>query len=155
MRSSPASAASSLDLPVLTVADRSAGVMLVLATGFATWACARQGQAAGAVLACAVGGLLFAIQAASWARSRRRPPGRLEALADGSLWLHRAGLPPCRMAAAPGTRLIGPSVFLDLHATVPGAVAPLRCWITPLDAPRDTLRRLGVALAGAGRATGS
>jgi hypothetical protein len=59
------------------------------------------------------------------------------------------------MAAAPGTRLIGPSVFLDLHATVPGAVAPLRCWITPLDAPRDTLRRLGVALAGAGRATGS
>ncbi len=155
MRSSPASAASSLELPALTVADRSAGVMLVLATGFAAWACARQGEALGAVLACAVGGLLIVIQAVSWARARRRPAGRIEALADGSLWLHVAGQAPCRLAAAPGTRLIGPSAFLDLHATTPGAAAPLRCWVTPLDAPRDSLRRLGVVLAGSGQVTGS
>jgi hypothetical protein len=140
---------------VLTVADRAAGVMLVLATGFVTWACARQGEAAAAVFASAVGGLLFVIQAVSWARSRRSPADRIEALADGSLWLHTLKPAPCRMAAGPGTRLIGPSVFLDLYATTPGAAPLLRCWITPLDAPRDSLRRLGVVLAGSGRVAGS
>ncbi len=61
----------------------------------------------------------------------QQPARRLVARADGSLWLHAAGQAPCRMAVGVGTRLLGPSVFLDLLAASNPAGRPLRTWLTP------------------------
>ncbi len=68
-------------------------------------------------------------------RSRRQPARRLVACADGSLWLHRAGQAPCRTTIGVGTRLLGPSVFLDLLADSNPAGDRFRTWLTPLDVP--------------------
>jgi len=155
VRSSPAFAASSLELPPLTAAERTARVVLALAVVFVAWACARQGQSAMAALASVGGGLLAVGQTVVRLRTRRGQVRRLEARADGSIWLHGFGRAACPMAAGPGTRLLGPSVFLDLRPVLPGSTARLRLWITPLDVPRDALRRLGIVLAGRGLESGS
>jgi hypothetical protein len=49
-----------------------------------------------------------------------------------------------------GTRLIGPSVFLDLLAESNPAGERLRTWLTPFDAPPRVLRRWSVVLARSG-----
>jgi hypothetical protein len=56
------------------------------------------------------------------------------------------------MTVSVGTRLLGPSVFLDLLAASNPAGKPLRAWLTPLDVPAQAIRRWSVLLPRAGRA---
>ena len=156
MRSSPASVDSSLELPPVTAADRVVGALVVLATGFLAWAGVRAGGSLTAsLLLVLAGSSVVAIQVHRWVRSTRQPARRLVARADGSLWLHTAGQAPCRMTIGVGTRLLGPSVFLDLLAASNPAGKPLRTWLTPLDVTAQAIRRWGVVLPHSGRAARS
>jgi hypothetical protein len=56
------------------------------------------------------------------------------------------------MTVSVGTRLLGPSVFLDLLAASNPAGKPLRIWLTPLDVPIQAIRRWSVILPRSGRA---
>jgi hypothetical protein len=51
-----------------------------------------------------------------------------------------------------GTRLLGPSVFLDLRVDWAQAPGRLQCWITPFDAPGRVMRQWSVVLPLFGRA---
>lgn len=156
MRSSPASVDSSLELPPVTAADLAAGAIVALATAFLALAVVRSGGSiTAATLLLLAGGSIVATQARSWVRSSRRPARRLVACADGSLWLHAAGQAPCRATVGGGTRLIGPSVFLDLLAASNPAGKRYRAWLTPMDVPTQAIRRWSVALPRSGRGTGS
>ena len=88
----------------------------------------------------------------SWMRSRRQPARRLVARADGSLWLHTAGQAPCRSTLGVGTRLLGPSVFLDLVVDSNRAGERFRTWLTPFDVPSPAIRRWSVVMPRCGRA---
>lgn len=155
MRSSPAYAGSSLELPAVTVADRLAVAMVLCAGLFAAWGLARQGAVGLAGLALAAAFVAATQQAVSWTRSKQQPPWRLERLADGRLQARRGSLAPVPAAINTRTRLLGPSVFLDLTFATGGNGERYRCWITPFDAPAQALRRWTVCLPGAGsRATG-
>jgi len=130
--------------------------MAVLATGFLAWAGIRSGGPLTATLLLALtGSSIVAIQVRSWMRSTQQPARRLVARADGSLWLLTAGQAPCRMVVGVGTRLLGPSVFLDLLAASNLAGKPLRTWLTPLDVPTQAIRRWSVLLPRSGRVAGS
>jgi hypothetical protein len=136
----------------VTAADRVAGALVVLATGFLAWAGIRSGgSVTAAVVLVVAGSSVLAIQVRRWVRSMRQPARRLMARADGYLWLHTAGRAPCRMTIGVGTRLLGPSVFLDLHAASDPVGKPLRAWLTPLDVPTQAIRRWGVVLPHCGR----
>jgi hypothetical protein len=136
----------------VTAADRVAGALVVMATGFLAWVGLRSGGSVTVfLLPVLAGSSILAIQVHFWIRSTRRSARRLVARADGSLWLHTAGQAPCRMAIGAGTRLLGPSVFLDLLVASNPAGQPLRTWLTPLDAPTQAIRRLSVVLPRSGR----
>jgi len=136
----------------VTAADLAVGAMVALATGLSGWASVRAGwPVAASLLLVLAGGSLLAIQARSWLRSLRRPARRLVPCGDGSLWLHTAGQAPCRATLRLGTRLIGPSVFLDLTTESNPAGQRLRTWLTPFDVPQPSLRRWSVALTRAGK----
>ena len=60
-------------------------------------------------------------------------------------------VPPAVMTIGVGTRLVGPSVFLDLLAASIPAGKPLRTWLTPLDVPTQAIRRWSVVLPHSGR----
>ena len=129
--------------------------MVALATAFLAWAVVRSGgPTTASLLLLLAGSSIVAALARSWMRSRRQPARRLVACADGSLWLHTAGHTPCRMAIGVGTRLIGPSVFLDLLVDSNPAGERFRVWLTPLDVPSPAIRRWGVLLPGCGRSAG-
>ena len=156
MRSSPASVVSSLELPAVTAADRLVGAMVVLATGFLAWTGLRAGgSVAAALLTVLAGSSIVALQLRSWVHSARQPARQLVACTDGSLWLHTAGQAPCPMTIGVRTRLLGPSVFLDLHAASNAAGNPVRTWLTPLDVPTQAIRRWSVVLPRCGRRAGS
>jgi hypothetical protein len=156
VRSSPPSVDSSLELPPVTAADLAAGALVALATGFLGWAGVRSGGSLTvAMLLVLAGGSLLAIQIASWRRCLRPPARRLLASVDGSLWLHTTGQAPRRASVGLGTRLLGPSVFLDLVVVSNPAGERLRTWLTPLDVPPQALRRWSVILPRAGRVVGS
>ena len=155
MRSSPAYAGSSLEVPAVTVADRLAAALVLLAGLFAAWALARQGTVGLAALALGAAGVVAAQQAFSWTRSKRQAPWLLQRLADGRLQVRRGTGAPLPVAIGARTRLLGPSVFLDLDFATGGTREGCRCWITPFDAPAQALRRWAVLLPSAGsRATG-
>jgi len=153
VRSSRAYAVSSLELPAVTAAARAGGLLVVMATVFVAWCCVRAevhvGFPAAAVVA---GGLLLASLLNGWRKARRSPVRRLEARPDGSIWLREAGTEePFAVTVGRGTRLLGPSVFLDLRVAYTQAPGRLQCWITPLDAPRHVTRRWSVVLPLCGR----
>jgi hypothetical protein len=154
VKSSPSSAASSLELPAAFAADAVAAVLALAAGLFAAWVLQRQGQE-GLALAAVAGGLLAgAVQAYGWARARSQPRWDLSGGADGQLWLRRDVMrTPVRVGAA--TRVLGPSVFLDLHAKDPAIGLQYRGWLTPLDLSPDSLRRLTLVLPECGRDAGS
>lgn len=150
MRSSPASGASGLELPAVTLADRLADVLAVMAACLLAWACARAGHA--------VAGLAVAVLAAAAAvvrvgRGRRTPPRtiRIAVGPQGQLWVAHAGQPPRRMYVGRDSRTLGPSVYIDLRAETPGPGARVRRWLTPLDVPGAALRQLSVVLPRCGR----
>jgi len=140
----------------VTAAGRAAGAMVALATAFLAWAVVRSGgPTTASLLLLLAGSSIVAALARSWMRSRRQPARRLVACADGSLWLHTAGHTPCRMAIGVGTRLIGPSVFLDLLVDSNPAGERFRTWLTPFDVPSSAIRRWSVVLPRCGRSAGS
>lgn len=153
MRSSPAYAVSNLDLPALTAADRAGGVLVLLAVAFVLWACLRLETGTGAALLAALAGLAaLACLGWDWGRARRVPGRRLEARPDGSIWLRQGGEGPYPVTVGGGTRLLGPSVFLDLQVAYPPGPRRLQAWITPLDAPGHVRRQWSVLLPRCGRA---
>ena len=136
----------------MTAADRVAGAMVVLATGCLAWSGIRLGgSAAASLMLVLAGSSIVALQARSWMRSMDQPARRLVIRADGSLWLQTASQAPCRMTIGVGTRMLGPSVFLDLLAASNPAGKPFRTWLTPLDVPAQAIRRWSVLLPRSGR----
>jgi hypothetical protein len=134
----------------VTVADRMAAGLVLLAGLFAAWACLRVGAAGLALLAGATAGAVAARQAIPWTVSRRPPPLLLERLADGRLQVRYGTGLPVPLVIGPRTRLLGPSVFLDLAYASTTQTVRCRRWITPLDAPAQALRRWTVLLPGVG-----
>lgn len=154
MRSSRAYAVSSLELPAVTAAAKAGGMLVVLATAFVAWCCVRAEVHFGFLAATVVaGGLVLAVQLRDWQRARRSPARRLEARPDGSVWLRETGTAEAfAVTVERGTRLLGPSVFLDLRVAYAKAPGRLQCWITPLDAPAQVMRQWSVVLPLCGRA---
>lgn len=134
----------------MTLADRLAVGVVLLAGAFLAWACAREGSVGLAALAVATAAGLAASQAISWTRSKAGPRLVLQRLADGRLQATLGDGPPAPLALGPWTRLLGPSVFLDV--TFANATKTVRCrrWITPRDVPVAALRRWTVLLPSAG-----
>lgn len=156
MRSSPASVDLSLELPPVTAADLATGAMAALATVYVAWAVARSGgPLTASLLLLLAGSTVVAALARSWVRARCQPARWLVAGADGSLWLHAAGKAPCRATIGVGTRLIGPSVFLDLRLESSPTGERFGTWLTPLDVPSSTIRRWSVVLPRCGRPVGA
>jgi len=137
----------------VTAADLAAGAMAALATVFVAWAVARSGgPMTASLLLLLAGSSIVAALARSWVRARCQPARRLVARADGSLWLQAAGQDPCRTTIGVGTRLIGPSVFLDLRVESSPVGERFRIWLTPFDVPSLAIRRCSVVLRRCGRA---
>jgi hypothetical protein len=128
-------------------------MLVVLATAFAAWCCVRAEVHAGFTAATALaGGLVLARLLSGWRSARRTPVRCLEARPDGSIWLRATGAAePFAVTVERGTRLLGPSVFLDLRVAYARAPGRLQCWITPLDAPGRVMRQWSVVLPLCGR----
>jgi hypothetical protein len=155
VRSSPAYAVSSLELPAVTAADKACGLLVMLAAAFVAWTGLRAEAGVSLVaLAVVVGVLALVSVLRGWHRARRVAARTLEAHADGSIWLHQAGQGPVAVTVGPGTRLLGPSVFLDLRVANAQSPGRVQCWISFLDAPRHVLRRWSVVLPRCGRVAG-
>jgi hypothetical protein len=129
------------------------GVLVAVATAFVVWCCLRSGVHAGFTAAAALaGGLVFASLLNGWRRARRSPARYLEARPDGSIWLRETGVAEAyAVTVERGTRLLGPSVFLDLQVAYAQAPGRLQCWITPFDAPGQVMRQWSVVLPLCGR----
>jgi hypothetical protein len=128
-------------------------VVVVLATAFVAWCCFRSEAHLGFPAAAIIFGcLVVASLLTSWRRAGRAPVRRLETRPDGSIWLREGGTAePLAVTVERGTRLLGPSVFLDLRVAYAQAPGCLQSWITPLDAPRDVMRQWSVVLPLRGR----
>ena len=151
MRSSRPFASLRLDIPAVTVADRAACLLTLAAGAFAAARCATAGQA-WLALACTVAALAtVGSQVRGWTRSRSAPATVLERDALGNLHLHVGRLPPVAVALGPSSRILGPSVFLDLHFVVAGRRWRHRRWLLQYDVPADVLRRWTVVLPRSGR----
>ncbi len=132
------------------------GLLVALAAGLLAWRGVRLGGSMTSSLPWALAGCaIVTAQVQVWARAMRQPVRHLVACADGSLWLHEEGRAPCRMAIGVGTRLVGPSVFLDLGVASNRSAKRLRTWLTPFDVPTQAIRRWSVLLPRSGRVVGS
>ncbi len=157
MRSSRQFASSPLELPPVTVVDRGSAVLMLMAGAFLAWEFARQGQivaaaGAGALAAVAAGWMRRSWQIAS--RSRLQAMA-LRRLGDGRLQVVVAGVSAVAATIGAGTRLLGPSVFLELHFAFAGGRVRYRKWLTPLDVPAEVLRHWIVVLPHGGWAARS
>ena len=145
MRSSPAFAALDLELPPVTFAARLTGVLVPLAAAYAAWGLDVQGHGGLAILVLtgtALGiGLYFVGR-------RSVHPGvmRLRLGTDGTLSLQTGSAPAAVATLGPGTRRLGPSVFLDLRVASSGGCRRVCCWLTPFDVAAADLRRWIVVL---------
>jgi hypothetical protein len=127
-----------VELPRWTLADRVTAALAVAAGIVVEAVAAGQDWAPrGAGLAVAAGLLLW------HARHRaRRPLALLIQPAGSGAAGGRPGCEPCMVHAA--SRVLGPTVVLHWQPAAGGRRA---LWLTPLDLPRRTLRRLAVRLA--------
>ena len=151
MRSSTPCASLRLDWPAVTAADRSAAVLVGLAGAFVTLQCAIRGEWPGAVLAALVTAGVLATQAFVWTRSSRCGPCRLERDGEGRLWWQERGMLPAAARLGPGTRVLGPSLLVEVQPVDRGRFRRRRAWLTPFDVPRAGLRRWTVVLPSTGR----
>jgi hypothetical protein len=151
VKSSRAYVASRLELPAVTVADRASSMLVVMATAFGVYSAWRQDMAGVAFFCCVLGSSIFVVsQASLWLRDRRGPRRWLECAPDGTLQLHQAGMEPMRVRLGASTRLLGASLLVEVrYGDTAGERS--RCWLTPLDVPRDALRRWTVVLLASGR----
>ena len=129
----------------MTLAARLAGVLVLLAATFASWNLVVQGHRGLAVLVLAGTALACCLHVAL------RPSAPPEALrlrlgADGTLYLQTGNAPAAVATLGPGTRRLGPSVFLDLRVVTAGRRQRVRRWLTPLDVEGADLRRWTVVL---------
>ena len=127
-----------VELPRWTLADR-VTVALVVAAGVVVEvvAAGQDGAPGGAGLAAATVLLLW------HARHGARRPRTLAILSAGSSAV--AGAPGCEPCTVHGaSRILGPTVVLHWQPATGGRQG---LWLTPLDLPRRTLRRLAVRLA--------
>jgi hypothetical protein len=74
----------------------------------------------------------------------------LERLDDGRLQARRGDDRPVPLSIGTRSRLLGPSVFLDVTFAIGSETVRCRRWITPLDAPGPQLRRWSVLLPSSG-----
>ena len=121
-------------------------MLVAAAAGFGAYASLRLGGTAIATLWAGAGFLAVATQALLWRRRSRRPRRWLEYAPDGTLQLREAGGIPPPVQPGAKTRLLGPSVLVDLGSGVSGRENRIRVWLTPLDLPRADLRRLTIVL---------
>lgn len=145
MRSLPAFGALDLELPSVTLAERLARVLVPLAGAYASWTLLAQGHGIAAVLVMSGAIVAFVIDALADRRSGQQR-GRLRLGADGVLHLQAGGSPEATAELGPGTRRLGPSVFLDLRVTSAGGRRRMFLWLTPFDVTAADLRRWTVAL---------
>jgi hypothetical protein len=100
-----------------------------------------------------VAGLVaIVIQVLHWNRSRTAPRRWLETTPGGALMLRHADGVASPARLRPATRILGPSVFVDLECGISAAYPRIRRWITPLDVPHDVLRRWSIVLLAAEQA---
>jgi hypothetical protein len=92
------------------------------------------------------GGIYCARRLLAWRQASTAPRRRLDFMGVGTLWLSTPGQPACRVLVGRRTRLLGPSVFLDLYAASPVLAGRYRFWLLPFDAPEPVLRRWSVVL---------
>ncbi len=145
MRSSPAFAALDLELPPVTLAARLAGVLVPLAAAYAAGALLVQGHDGPAVLVLA-GAALECVLRLVRRRSARPGTMRLRLGPDGALYLLAGDAPAAVATIGPGTRRLGPSVFLDLRVATAGGCRRVCRWLTPFDVAAADLRRWTVIL---------
>jgi hypothetical protein len=126
-------------------------MLVVMATAFGVYSALRQGMPGVAFFCCVLGSALcVASQASLWLRDRRGPRW-LECTPDGTLQLHQAGMEPMRVRLGVSTRLLGASLLVEVRYGHTAGEKRSRCWLTPLDLPRDALRRWTVVLLASGR----
>lgn len=150
MRSSRPFASLRLDIPAVTLADRT-GCALVAAAGVVAavqWATA--GRPWLAVAAAVAATALVTAQAISWTRSRTLPQTVLERDAGGHLQLRVDGRLATDVTLGPSSRVLGPSVFLDLRYALDGRRRRCLRWLLPLDVEPGALRRWTVVLPASG-----
>jgi hypothetical protein len=145
VRSSPAFAALDLELPPVTLAARLAGVLVPLAAAYAAWTMVLQGHVGLAMLVLAGTALGYGLHIV---RRRSARPGTmwLRLGTDGALYLQAGDAPAAVATLGPGTRRLGPSVFLDLRVASAGGCRRVCRWLTPCDVAAADLRRWTVAL---------
>ena len=142
-----------LEVPPVTVADHCAAAVVAFAGAVFTWALVRQGHPVAAV--ASLGGTLLAVALLRRA-TRMRVPVRLERLMDGTLRAAcRDSATPVPVAIQPQTKLLGRSVYVDFVYRVAGRQVRCRRWISPYDAPAESLRRWTVVLPRAGSVANS
>jgi hypothetical protein len=138
-------------MPAVTFADRAACALTLAAGAFAASQCATAGHA-WLALACVLTALAAAgSQWRGWTQSSSAPATVLERDALGNLQLRVGRLDPVPVTVGPSSRILGPSVFLDLHFVVAGRRRRHRRWLLKYDVPADVLRRWTVVLPGSGR----
>ncbi len=145
MRSSPAFAALDLELPPVTFAARLAGVLVPLAAAYAAWALVVQGHGGLAMLVLAGAALGCGLHLVR-RRSVRHGAMWLRLGTDGALYLLAGDAPAAMATLGPGTRRLGPSVFLDLRVASAGGCRRVCRWLTPFDVAAADLRRWIVVL---------
>jgi hypothetical protein len=140
-----------LEWPAITAADRLAAALVAMAGAFVALQCVVHGAwpAMGAVLVVTV--IVLIMQASLWTRSRRRGPAVLERDARGNLWWEERAKARLPVRLGPGTRVLGPSLLLEIEPAEPGGVGRRRAWLTTLDLPAEALRRWTVVLPTSGR----
>lgn len=127
-------------------------MLVVLAIGFGAYAALRQGAYAGAATVLGAGSFAVVLQVIGWVRSARAPRRCLETTPGGAITLRQDGGPALPVRLRPATRILGTSVYIDVDCGVSTVYPRVRCWITPLDVPRDALRRWTIVLLAAGQA---
>jgi len=149
VRSSRPFASLRLELPPVTLADR-AGCVLVAAAGVVAatqWATVGRPGLALVIVVAALA--LAACQAISWTQSRAMARTVLEHDSKGTLRLSVGGRAATDVVLGPSTRVLGPSVFLDLCYALDGRRRRCLRWLLPCDVPSDVLRRWTVVLPSA------
>jgi hypothetical protein len=133
----------------VTLADRAGCVLVVAAGVFAAtqWATVDRPGLALAIVVAALA--LAACQAMSWTQSRTAARTVLQHDSSGGLRLSVGGRAATDVVLGPSTRVLGPSVFLDLCYALDGRRRRCLRWLLPCDVPSDVLRRWTVVLPSA------
>jgi hypothetical protein len=134
-----------LELPPVTLAERLARVLVLLAGAYASWTLLAQGHGNAAAVTLAGATLVLALDELRDRRSARQRR-RLRLGTNGVLSLQAGSSPATTVVLGPATRRLGPSVFLDLRVTSAGGRRRTCLWLTPFDVAAADLRRWTVAL---------